>query len=419
MTRIKTIWAKYFPLLRFLIVSLTFIVLFSYFILFTPIGNRILKPFVEYTLTEALNSPITVDRFEFDHDSLLLRFHDNAQNTCTIGTSFSLLTFHGNGYYQIELTYPLAGINRFNTPFKLIGSLSGGYDSLSLLGSLQLHEGAVPYNLHFLDFSLESLNLYLNNVDYAALVALFEIPADTQTKVNGHILLKGFNNRSIKGSIMLNSQTDHFVPVQIDEDDNSSFDIAEFLADESGYIKKFDVNITADITLSESGILDPILGIRTKGPIHAHARLSGNHLKTQLLLSTTLAKSISKVQIDFVHLVPHAVHYDIAHAELDQLFLYFNLTPPLLGTLSSKGSLNTKNGSFTLQIINGKTVPKVLKQEYAITQPSLTFKSDLIAKITPGSVHYRGNFQSDLERLDIDTESTPPVMFQDLLKILP
>jgi len=419
MTRIKTIWEQYFPLIRFVFVSLAFIVLLAYFVLFTPIGNRILKPFVEYTLTKVLNSPVTVDRFEFDHNSLLLRFHDNAQNTCTIGTSFSLLNFHGNGYYQIALTYPLAGINRFNTPFKLIGSLSGGYDSLSLLGSLQLHEGTIPYNLQFLDFSLESLNLYLNNVDYAALVALFEIPADTQTKVNGQILLKGFNNRSIEGSMILNTHTDRFAPVTIDEDDNSSFDIAEFLADESGYIKKFDVNVTADITLSESGILDPILGIRTKGPIQGHARLNGNHLKTQLLLSTTLAKSISTVKIDFIHLVPHAVHYDIAHAELGQLFQYFNLTPPLLGTLSSKGSLNTENGSFTLHIINGKTVPKVLKQEYAITQPSLAFKSDLAAIITPHTVRYQGKFQSDLERLDIDTESTHPLMLQDMLKILP
>lgn len=415
----KNGWGKYRNRLRISLAAFLLIVVLPYIILFTPLGNRLLQPWIERSLSNTFKTPITLENFELDHRSLRMHFRDRYENSGTLKTTFSLLTLTGDGYYQIDLSSPLLGINRFNTPLQLTGSLNGGYRSLKIQGSLQFHHGALPYRLNLKHFTLESLQLYLNNVDYASLVTLFDIPSDTLTTLNGHILLNGFKKRSIQGSIVLKASTRSFKTVMMDEDDNESFDIAALLADETGFIKRFDINVTSDISLNESGILDPLLGFRSRGPIALKSTLIGNHLQTELKLQSNLANSQTQVKIDFSHLDPVSIRYTISHADLEKLFYFLNMNAPLLGTLTSDGELNTTEGAIALHLNQAQSVPNVLKKEYEITQPFILFNADIHAQITPKAVHYKGFFRSDLRRMEIDTNTSHPQMFRDLLKILP
>lgn len=387
-------------------------------VLFTPWGNRLITPIVEKSLTSALSTPITVQEFALTYERFHLLFQDGYGNTFSTQGGFSLLTVRMYAHYRLKC-FQGGGINPLPSPLKAEGSLSGGIASFTIHGYGDVLGGNTLYKIELHRFQLASVDLKAEKILYAPLMHLLGYPSDTDTILSGNVALNGFDQRDVEGKIRLSSQTRRFVPTPISEDNNESFTLKSLLADKYGEVKPFNVNITVESSLEHAGILEQFVGMPLGGALKFNAVLNGNEKMLRLKAHSDVARSDTSISVDIPDLEPSHIAFDSKHADLGKAFSLFAHNAPISGQGDIYGELNTAGGNLHIIIADAATIPKVLFQEYRITQPLIRFNAEVHADLSNKGVHYRGSFQSDLSRMEIDNTTTHDQMLRDLLHSLP
>lgn len=397
--------------------SILGVILAAAAVIFSPWGNRIAAPLVEKSLTSAFSTPITLQEYVLTPKQFHLLFQDQYGNTFSTQGGFSLLTLRVYAHYRLSC-FLHGGINPLLSPFKTEGSLSGGISSFLIQGNGDMFGGDLIYKIELHRFHLASLNLKADKIFYEPLMQLLKYPSDTDTLITGEINLNGFDQRYVEGSILLNSKTRRFNPTPIAEESNESVTLKSLLADKYGDVKPFTVNITIDGSLDHAGILEQFVGIPLAGPLKLNATLTGDQKLLRLKARSDVARSDSSISLSSADLEPAQFTFDCKHADLEQTFRLFALNAPITGSGDLYGELNTTGGNVNVIINKATTVPKVLLQEYQITQPLIHFNAEVHADLSGKGVHYKGTFKSDLSRMEIDNTTTHDQMLRDLLKSL-
>ena len=389
-----------------------------YLLLFTPFGNRLMIPLIKKSLSSALDTPIAVQEFALTRERFHLIFQDHLGNTVSSQGGISLLTLRMYAHYRIEgLQY--GGFNPISNPFKTEGSLSGGIASFSVHGNGTILDGNIIYKLELHRFSLATLDIELNKIAYAPLMELLHYPSNTDTVISGNISLNGFDRRDVGGKIDLTAHTKRFLPTPITEDSNESVTFKSLLADSNGQVKPFHVDVALNLSLDHAGILEQFVGVPLGGRVNAKATIKGDQKHLRLNAASDVARSDTTLLIEIPNLEPSSIVFDLKHANAEETFELFALPSPIKGNLSAYADLNTTEGKLQISVIEGSTIPSVLKQHYQITQPFMRFNAEVNADLSSKEVHYRGIFKSDLGRMEIDNTTTHDQMIHDLLKTIP
>lgn len=386
-------------------------------LLFTPVGNRIMAPIVEKSLTSALSTPIQVQEFSLSHNRFQLLIQDGFGNTLSTQGGFSLLTLRMYAHYRIEY-FQKNGFNLIAQPFKTEGSLSGGIASFTIHGTGNIFGGNLLYQTELHRFHLASLYLKMDDIEYEKLLHLLDYPSKTDTLISGEMTLKGFDQRDIEGEIFLNTKTEHFRPTPLVKNSNGSFTLKSLLADPNGQVRPFHVKVSLDASLEHAGVLEQFVGIPLAGTLKLKGRIEGDEKLLRLRASSDVARSDTSLTILIPDLEPSSITFDLKGGDAEQTFELFATPPPMQGDISAYAELNASSGHINIAILNGVTIPTALKQHYQITQPLIHFDADVNADITKKGVHYQASFTSDLSRLEIDATTTHDQMLQELLKTL-
>jgi hypothetical protein len=387
-------------------------------LLFTPVGNRIMNPIVEKSLTSALSTPIQVQEFSLTHNRFQLVIQDRFGNTLSTQGGFSLLTLRMYAHYRIEC-FENNGFNPISQPFKTEGSLSGGIASFTIHGTGNIFGGNLLYQTELHRFHLASLHLKMEEIGYAKLLHLLDYPSKTDTLLSGEITLKGFDQRDIVGDILLTTKTKHLAPTPILEDSNESFTLKSLLADPNGQIRPFHVKVILDASLEHAGVLEQFVGIPLAGALKLKGRIEGDEKLLRLRASSDVAQSDTSLTILIPKLEPSSITFDLKGGDAEQTFGLFATPSPIQGEISAYAELNTSSGHINISILSGVTIPTALKQHYQITQPLIHFDADVSADITKKGVHYQASFTSDLSRMEIDATTAHDKMLRELLKTIP
>ncbi|HLD23246.1 MAG TPA: hypothetical protein VJA83_04830 [Sulfuricurvum sp.] len=387
-------------------------------LLFTPVGNRLMSPIVERSLSSALSTPINLQEFSLTHNRFQLLFQDDFGNTLSTQGGFSLLTLRMYAHYRVECFHG-NGFNPMPEAFKTEGSLSGGISSFTIHGTGDIFGGNFLYQTELHRFHLASLHLKMDAIGYESLLRLLGYPSKTDTLLSGEINLKGFDQRDVEGDILLSTHTDHFTPTPIMEDSNESFTLKSLLADGYGRVKPFHVKIILDASLEHAGILEQFVGIPLAGAIHVKGRVEGDEKLLRLRASSDVAQSDTSITVLIPDLEPSSITFDLKGGDAEQTFKLFALPSPIKGEISAYADLNTTGGKLQISILEGSTIPSVLKQHYQITQPLIRFNADVNADLSPKGVNYRAAFTSDLSRMEIDNTTAHDQMLRELLKSFP
>lgn len=365
------------------IANLSTLLVGSYLLLFSTVGNRWLQPFVASTLTEKLDEPITIDTFILTPRHYTLRMRDQKNNIYGLDGNYSLIKWESQG------------------TFTALGATA-------------------DYTATFRPFFLDTLQLRFRHLDAAALLHRLDYPGKSIGFLHGDIHLFGLAERNIRGNIHLWSTTASFIPSPIiEKDSNLSFDLYDWLADENGNVKAFSIDCTAQIAFDEIGLIEQLIGYPLRGNITLNNRIHGDEKILRFDIETDVASSDTHLGIDYLALLPHHITYSIDHANIPEVFRFFNAPSPITGTLYSQGRFGPKNGTLQLNLPNGQIRSDILKQEYNLTQPPLRFALKLDAEVSPKDVHYRAAFRSDLRRMSIDTTTTHAQMLSELLRSIP
>jgi hypothetical protein len=398
------------------------IALLSFFLaaslLLTPWGNLALKPLIEERLTALSGTEITVRELNLGHNKFHLVCTDTASNTLSAHGGFSLLTLRMYGHYDLLFTNA-SGVNPLPFGWKTSGALSGGITAFDIIGRAMLGRGEIHYRLELHRFKLSIIDLKMDAVALSPFIRLMHYPSDNDAALYGKLHLSGIDKRDITGQLSLKTRTGRFTPTPILPDDsNESFRLTKFLADKNGVVAPFKMDLTADIFLDEAGVIEQFTGI----PLHGEADLAGfirgdeKHLT--LHAHTTLSHSNTNGTLMIDNLEPSHLKLHAQDADIGALFHFLTRKAPLEGKLKADADLTPKGGVITLSLANAVTVPKVLKEDYNLTQPTTRVNASLSANLSDTEVHYKGLFTSDLTRMEIDNTTTHDQMLRELLRSL-
>lgn len=388
-----------------------------YLLLFTHFGNTFMQPLVEKKLNSVLQTPVTIENFALNLNTLALDFHDSLNNTVQIRGKFSLITLTLQAFYQANLSH-IGGLNTFNLPLKTTGMLNGGYLRMHISGFTHIFEGNIQYRTQLSRFHPSNLHVSLNRINYQNLMQWLELPHQSFTLLSGELDLHGLDHRDVEGDINLRTHTKKFSPSKI-IDDNISFDFLSLFTDDQGKIQPFHLNLTLNASVNELGIFEQFAMLPLRGSANLSTTLQGDQDRLVLDAHSTLAKSSTHARMHWKRLRPSYLYLNIQHADAATLFHLFSKSAPIEGSVSAIAESTIAKTNVNLSVRNGITHPDILKRAYHLTQPQSRFTTTLAADITPKAIHYQGTLASDLVHLNIDNTTTHESMLHDLLKAIP
>ena len=397
------------------ILILVTIVTVVYSALFTQAGNRIFAPLIKNQLESMLKQPITLQTFFLSYNQFELTFTDKARNSIQTKGHYTLFPPRIDASYDLNLSTP-EGINTLKSPLGINGTIKGAYHRLVLTGNVQIFHGVADYNATLLFTKLDSIELELHQISYQSLMDALEYPHDSDTRLNGNLIVSGLKQRTINASSTLKATTNRFVPSVIMEDDNESFDFWSLLADKNGKIAPFTLNAEVNAQIDELGILEQFVSYPLQTSASGVVTLQGSQHQLILNAQAKAAKGDIDTQLTLHKLRPSKLKLDIKHADIPSLFTLLSLPAPITGTLDGSVNSNFSNATVILDIQKAHTNPTILKREYGITQPDMIFDSTVKMTITPKERHYSGSFKSNLENLRIDNSPDHDQMLQELLR---
>jgi len=401
-----------FTVFMFILIAL---VVVGYSMLFTKNGNRLLKPLVQSQLESILQHPITLQTFFLTPNTFELAFTDEARNSVQTQGNYLLFPPRIDARYNLNLNTP-EGINTFNLPISINGTVKGGYRHLILIGKVAVFQGIIDYNGSLLLTKLDSIELELHQLKYQKLMDFFEYPHSSDTLLDGHLILTGLNKRNINASIAVKASTNHFTPSPIREDDNESFDFWSLLADKNGKIKPFTVNAEINAKVDELGILEQFALYPLRTSASVNAILQGSQHQLHLNAYGKAVKGEIDTRLTLHKLRPSKLQLDIKHADIPSLFTLLSLPAPMTGRLDGSADSDFSKVTVALDIQNARTQSAILKHDYGITQPDIAFDSSVKMTISPKERHYTGTFKSNLESIPFEASPSHDQMLQELLR---
>jgi len=391
------------------------LVVVGYSLLFTKNGNRLLKPLVQSQLESILQHPITLQTFFLTRNTFELAFTDEARNNIQTQGNYGLFPPRIDALYNLNLKAP-EGINTFKLPIRINGTVKGAYRHLIFIGKVEVFQGIVDYNGTLLSTSLDSIELELHQLKYQKLMDFLEYPHSSDTLLDGHLLLTGLNKRTVNARIAVQASTNHFTPSPIMEDDNESFDFWSLLADKNGKIKPFTVKAEIKAKIDELGILEQFVLYPLRTSASVNATLQGSQHQLLINAEGKAAKGEIDTRLTLHKLRPNKLQLDIKHADIPSLFTLLSLPAPITGTLDGSADSDFSKAIVSLDIQNARTQSAILKRDYGITQPDMTFDSSVKLILSPNERHYTGTFKSNLESIPFEASPSHDQMLQELLR---
>jgi hypothetical protein len=384
-------------------------------LLFTPWGNRQLAPIVENKIEAALGQPITLASFVLTLTHFELALADKTENTVHIEGKYVLFPPKIDAHYDANLS-TAEGLNIAGFPLDINGSLTGYYQNLSVLGTVHLFSGAVDYNSTLLFGSPNTLNITCRHIEYQQLMDILEYPHESDTLIDGELHINGIKRRDINATGALTATTHRFKPSPLIEETNESFDFWSLIADKKGKIQPFTIDAHLQVHVDELGILEQFVSYPLQTSASVNATLKGSQHQLVLDADAKAAQSDTHSRLTLHKLRPSQLKLDIQHADIPSLFTLLSLPSPITGKLNAQADTDFSKSTLSLEVKKAQTQPAILKRDYGITQPSITFDSSFKMSISPKERHYTGTFTSDLEDIRFDGSPTHDQMLQELLR---
>lgn len=384
-------------------------------LLFTPWGNRQIAPIIQNQIESALGQPVTLTSFRLTLSRFELGLSDKSKNRAHIEGSYLALPPYINAHFDANLSVA-EGMNIAKFPIELSGLLKGSYSNLDLNGTVHLFSGSMTFNSKLLVMKPNTLTLALHDIRYQELMDVLEYPHESDTLINGNLQVSGMVRRDITATGKIIATTHIFKPSPIMEEDNESFDFWSLLADKNGKIQPFKINANIKAQVDELGILEQFVYYPLRTSASGVATLEGSQYQLTVNAHAKVVKGNIDTQLTLHKLRPSKLQLEIKHADIPSLFTLLSLPSPLTGTLNTSVNSDFSNTTLSLAIQKARTKPSILKLDYGITQPDITFDSSLKMIISPKERHYSETFTSDLKNIPFEASPFHDQMLQELLR---
>ncbi len=435
-----------------LFVFLLSLVILVYITLFTPIGNNIVKPFLEKEITKEIHLEVKLNKFRFNISSAEIQLVLNKSNIITIKANYSLLEKSFNCVYRInfkELSRLQALTQKpLQGSFKTEGSVIGNLDQFIVEGVSDIASSDSSYHIEVSKLTMSSIKAKFFSLELQKLLYILKEKEYADAKMDIDINFKNITLHKLDGIVKLSTSHGYLNKALIKHD----FDItipkgtrmamqldAKFKGDNVEYAyslysklanlsssgkvvaEPLSFNLIYKVDVKELGLFKPLSGIDLQGPLQVDGKVRGTTQKLQISAKTNFAASDTVIQMIFGNFKPKSIQAKIRSLKMQKALYTLKLPHYSDGVVDmdiaiKNANVGRLNGLVTTKISYGKLDSKYLTREmkFSSLMPKTTYSLEATTKLKNSEMISSVNLYSNL--LELHTKKTVFNLTNDSLK---
>jgi len=185
---------------------LILVVIGVYSLLFTQIGNNILRPTVQKKISQALGKNIEVEEFSLRPSTLKLICNYGGRRFLNIHGKLSIFS----SSMDLDYTLNIQNLGKFLSKNTIKGSVYaqgkvyGSFDDFTVNGVSNLFGGSLDYKVRLINKKPSILRLKASNIELGQLLASLDKPVYAYGKISANGELDNIGSKDAKGTLVVN-----------------------------------------------------------------------------------------------------------------------------------------------------------------------------------------------------------------------
>ena len=407
-----------------------------YTLLFTPLGNGIVKPLIETEIQKQTQLPSRLQRFSLGFSSIDVLLEINPQNTIAIQGKYSLFSQSFALNYKVALkklaTLEPLTKKKLNDSFSTQGSVSGNMKSIAIKGLSDVAKSNTNYKVALEDFNPTSIIANIDDLDIAALLHMLNEKRYAVGSVDLKVNFKNITPHKLDGDILLLSKKGVLNSAVMKKDFGITIPKTYFAMNLDAKLKGDDiiykyllksnlakisssgtvkpeplaVGIKYGVDVKELALFKPITGADVRGKLRLSGTVEGNKEKMIVAGKSDIAESKTKFSAVLESFKPKSLHATIADLKIQKL-LYMIKQPHYADALLdlrvdiTDADMKNLQGSVKSEIKDGLLDSRYLTKAYKFKSlmPRTTFHAKTLTTLNKNSVDTKADIFSTLADL--------------------
>ena len=408
-----------------------------YVILFTGLGNSILKPVLEEKIQEAIKKEVKLDTFSLNMDKLSVVLELDSKNIIYLNGNYSLFSKSFNIAYRLKLD-DLKNLEEFTKNKDIRGRLytegyvKGDLAFIKIDGKSDVANSNTSYHIELTDFNPTSIIAKVKNANLAKLLSLGGQKRYADADIDIDINFKNIKPNELDGDITLVTQrgkintkvmkNDFNITIpqttfamnldakllgkSIDYSYNLKSNLANFNSSGEVVPTPLATDITYDLDVQELAVLKPIIGADIRGNLKLNGSVKGS--KEMMLISGKSDLASSKTSFNGVlnNFELTSIKAKVRDLKVQKL-LYMTKQPHYVDALFN-ADIDVKNakvgkldGKIVSSIKNGLVDSKLITKKYKFNyyMPKTMFRARTFTKLDGNIIDSKIDFDSNLANL--------------------
>ncbi len=409
----------------------------AYIVLFTGLGNSIVRPIVESKIGEAVGLPVKLQKFHLSMSDLDIILYLSDDNSVRVYGEYSPFAQSFDLKYEVRLLsladlkaltkQPLAG--RLETE----GAVRGDLDLVTIDGVSDVAKSDTTYHIELTKFDVTSIKADIKSLQVDALLSILTQPSFIHAGLDLDLNFKNIKPHQLDGIVHLQTHKGVFDAGVIKKElgitiPHTRFDMkadAKLQKESLDYDYLFDSNLVklttngvvtpeplkTDIvykaSIKELALLKPLTHANLRGRLNLHGTLKGDKEEMLLKLYSDLAASKTSAALTLKEFQPSALRATIEHLRLEKLFYMLEQPRFAQGDFNLKanvdnfkiGSLKGKVTTLTTGSFNTAYLTKAYKFKHPMPQTSFRLRS--ISQLRGSDVDTLATLASSLANVSV------------------
>lgn len=416
-----------------------------YTLLFTSLGNNILKPSIENKINAYAPLKLELSEFSLDTNTIRVLIKVDEANTILAEGTYSIF----NQTFDINYHVDLGKLSSFNAlaqaklagKLKTDGNINGHMDLFKIKGQSHLAKSDTQYSIIIKDLALEKAAIKLSDGHIQDFLSMTTQEPYANGRIDLHAQINDLNPEHMKADLALDltqarlnakilkkefgltlSKTglDSKLKAKLEGDDlKYIFDLNSELATLSskGQMKVSQKSIDAayNIDIKELALLQSITSSSVRGPFSTHGDINGDTHNLLVQGETDIAASKSSYDISLKDLNPSKVLVTIKDASLEKLLYMLGEEKYAQATINADIQLNNLDpkaldGKALIKVSKGKINRKVMRRSFDVNLPKTDFDFGSVVNLKAKNINYTLDLNSNLAKINSKGDFQPESM---------
>lgn len=408
-----------------------------YIVLFTGVGNSILRPIVQSKISQAVGIPVKLQKFHLSMSDLDLILYLSDDNSIRVYGDYSPFAQSFDLKYEVKLL-SLADLKALTKQqlagrLETEGTLRGDLDLMTIDGVSDVANSDTAYHVELTEFDVTSIKADINSLQVDALLAMLTQPSFVHAALDMDMNFKNIKPHQLDGIVHLQTRKGIFDEKVIKKELGIAIPHTQFAMKADAKLQKesidydymFDSNLVklttqgmvvpqplqADIaykaSIKELALLKPLTHADLRGRVNVEGTLKGDKQKMLAKLRSDIASSNTSAVLTLKEFQPSALRATIKHLRLEKLFYMLHQPYYAKGDFNLKadvdnfklGSLKGEVTTLTTGSLNTAYLTKAYKFKHPMPQTNFRLRS--VSSLKGANVDTLATLASSLANLSV------------------